>query len=236
MIRIRRYFEIPFSEPGISGEELRIFTEDHLGKLNSNNNSGPLAGTLTAMVDGTQAAFAPFDNALSSRAEQIGTQMGGTLSKDDAVRLFKTAIRQRRGRVVDKVGENSAIYLEIFPGGLMYYTSATMQTIEARLDYAVDKFTKYSAELGPELAAEFTTLRSTFKNARSGQVEEKGEVSEARQAVRTTRTALELQLTENLLSLAKQFIGEPARATQFFNQSLLEDPQQAPPPPAPPNG
>ena len=116
----------------------------------------------------------------------------------------------------------------------MYYTRATMQTIQARLDYAVDKFTKFTAQLGPELATEFTALRTSFENARSAQVEDKGEVGEARQSVRTTRGPLELQLLDNLLTLAKQFKAEPDRAAEFFNQSLLEDPlNPAPPPPKP---
>ena len=234
MIKISRYFENPFDDREISGEELRIFSEDHLGKVNSHQASGELAGTLTAMVTATTATFNAFDQALSTRAAQIGTQMGGTMSKDDVLQLFRTTIRQRRGRVVDKVGEDSAIYLEIFPGGLSYYTRATMQTIQARLDYAVDKFTKFTAELGPELATEFTALRTSFENARSGQEEDKGETSEARQAVRTTRTALELQLLDNLLTFAKLYKGQPVRAAEFFNQSLLKDPQPSKPTPPTP--
>ncbi|MBA2435962.1 MAG: hypothetical protein H0V54_12940 [Chthoniobacterales bacterium] len=184
MIRIARYFENPFDDRQIAAEEFRIFVEDHLGKLNSHNASGPQAGTLTAMVTATQGAFDPFDAALSARAEELGTQVGGTLTKDDALRLFKTTIRQREGLVRSTFGETSAQYLEIFPGGLMYYTRATRQTIQARLDYAVDKFTKYQAQLGA--------------------------------------------------ALVKLFKGEPAKAPEFFNQSLLEDPaQNAAPPPGP---
>ena len=55
MIKISRYFENPFDDPEISAEEIRIFAEDHLGKITSQNNSGPLAGTLTAMVTATGA-------------------------------------------------------------------------------------------------------------------------------------------------------------------------------------
>lgn len=42
--------------------------------------------------------------------------------------------------------------------------------------------------------------------------------------MRTTRTVLELQLTGNGLSLAREFKGQPKKAAEFFNQSLLEDP------------
>jgi hypothetical protein len=61
-------------------------------------------------------------------------------------------------------------------------------------------------------------------NAWDEEVGDKGGVSQARGAVKTTRAALELQLTDNLLTLAKQFKGQPEKAAEFFTQSLLEDP------------
>jgi hypothetical protein len=240
MITLERYFENPFDDPHISAEEIRLFAEDHLGKLTAQNTTGPLTGTLTTMIASTQSAFDGFDTSLSTRADQIGTQIGQTATKNDVMRLFKTTIRQRQGRVVDKLGEDTPAYKEVFPGGLMYYTRATMQTVAQRLDYAVDKFTKYQAQLGADLVTEFTNLRTSFKNARTSQLTTKGTVSDARGDVKTTRTALGLQLLDNLLTLAKQFKGQPSRAAEFFNQSLLEDPQQGnggvtpPTPPGPP--
>lgn len=43
----------------------------------------------------------------------------------------------------------------------------------------------------------------------------------------TGGTVLELQLTDNLLALTKQFKGQPEKAAEFFTQSLLEDPPQS---------
>ena len=57
--------------------------------------------------------------------------------------------------------------------------------------------------------------------------------------MKDTRRVLELQLTDNLLSLAKEFKGQPGKCAGLFNQSLLEDPAQSqdtdltPPPPKP---
>jgi hypothetical protein len=72
--------------------------------------------------------------------------------------------------------------------------------------------------------AEFEGLRTQFVNARDEQVGDKGSVSQARGALKTARTALELQLTDNLLALAKEFKGQPEKAAEFFTQSLLEGP------------
>ncbi len=220
MIKISRYFENPFDDPEISGEELRSFAEDHLGKLKADT-------ARAAMATATQAAFDPLDDALSTRAEQIGALGGGTVSKNDVLQLFRTTIRQREGRVRDAFDKGSPQYREIFPQGLTYYTRATMQNIKQRLDYAVEKFTKYEDELGVPLLTEFTGLRASFNSARDDQVEDKGSVSQARDAVKTSRRTLELQLTDNLLALAKEFKGQPDKAALFFDQSRLEDPTQS---------
>ena len=220
MMRISRYFEIGFDDAEISGEELRSFTEDHIGKVRAD-------GSHAAMLTATEAAFGPFDEALSVRAQQIGSLGGNTVSKNDLLQLFRTKIRQREGRVTDSFGKGSAEYREIFPQGIRYYTRATMETIKQRLDYAVEKFTKHQAKLGAELVTEFTELRTNFNNAREDQVDDKGSVSKARDAVKTTRRTLELQLTDNLLTLAKEFKGQPDKAALFFDQSRLEDPTQS---------
>ncbi|MEO5712354.1 MAG: hypothetical protein ABIT37_02610 [Luteolibacter sp.] len=50
-------------------------------------------------------------------------------------------------------------------------------------------------------------------------MEAKGDHARARANLATTRTALELQLVKNILTIA-----HPERAADYFNQSLLEDP------------
>ena len=228
MFKIQRYFENPFNDPKISAEEFRIFTEDHLGKLAGH-------GTYGAMITATQALFDEFDEALSTRAGQIGSLAGDTVTKDEVLQLFRTQIRQRRGRMIDVLGETSPDFLEIFPQGLTYYTRVTMQNAQQRFDYLVGKLTKFQAVLGAPLLTEFTALKASFEGARAGQVGEKGNVTAARGAVKTTRTALELQVLDNLLTLAKEFKDQPEKATEFFDQSKLEDPtqNQDTPPPTP---
>ena len=230
MIRLKRYFENPFASVEISSEELRIFAEDHIGRITAH-------GSYAAMVTATQALFDPFDDALSARAQQIGSVSGDTITKDQVLQLFRTKIRQRRGRIVDIMGETSADFHEIFPQGLTYYTRVTMQTAKQRLDYLVEKLTKFQAQLGAPLTAEFADIRTSFEGARSAQVGGMGAVSTARGEVKSTRTALELQLLDNLLTLAKEFKGQPEKAMEFFDQSKLEDPTQSQatdnPPPTP---
>jgi hypothetical protein len=49
------------------------------------------------MIKTTRNFEKPFDEALSARAQEIGTQLGGTMTKDDALRLSKKTMRHVLG-------------------------------------------------------------------------------------------------------------------------------------------
>ena len=221
MINIQRFFENHLSNVEISGEELRQFTEDHLGKLKA---TAALPAQLAALVAPSEAAFGAFDAALSARTTLQAAQSGGTITKDEALQLFRTTVRQREGRVRDKFAKNSGSYAEFFPQGLKEYNRARLGQVPGLLDRLITAATKYKAELGPELLGEFTALKTTFSTAREGQVDAKGELAQARANVAKTRTALELQVGKNILVIASHHLGYPERAADYFNQSLLEDP------------
>lgn len=226
MISIERFFENHLNDPKISSEELRQFVEDHLGKLKS-QQALPVA--LAGLIAPTESAFTAFDAALSARTTLQAMQSSGTISKDDALQLIRTTVRQREGRVRDKFERGSAEYAEFFPQGLTEFAQARMGQVPALLDRLVTAAQKHQAALGPELLAEFTALRTKFSTAREGQVDIKGDLSHARAAVTTARRTLELQVGRNLLAIASHHLGEPNQARAFFTQSLLEDPTRSEP-------
>lgn len=221
MIAIERLYQNHFANPEISAEELRQFTEDHLGKLKA---LPALPANLTALLVPTQTAFAAFDEMISIRSTLQATQSGGTITKDEALQLFRTTVRQREGRVKDKFAKGSGPYAEFFPKGLTEYSKARLGQFSGLIERLIAAAAKYQAQLGPDLLAEFTELKSTFTKARDGQVDTKGDLAQARANVATTRLALELQLGKNLLTTALHHLGHPERAVDYFNQSLLEDP------------
>jgi hypothetical protein len=231
MINIQRLFENHLDDPEISAEELRQFGEDHIGKLKALPN---LPATLTALIAPTETAFDAYDEDLSARTTLLAVQGGGTISKDEALQLFRTTVRQREGRVRDKFPKGSAPYAEFYPLGLTEYNKARLGQVPGLLARLIAAATKYQADLGPELLLEFQTLKTTFDNARDGQVEAKGDLAQARANLATTRLALELQLGKNILAIASHHLGQPALATTYFNQSLLEDTDRNNDEPSPP--
>ena len=224
MIAIERFFENHLSNRQISAEELRQFAEDNLGKLNA---LPALPAALVALIAPTKAAFEAFDAALSARTTLLAGQIGGTITKDEALQLIRSTVRQREGRIRDKFAKGSAAYAEFLPQGLGEINKARTGQITAILDRLIAAAGKHQTALGPELLAEFTALKTTYGTAREGQVDAKGDLAQARATLATTRTALELQLGQNILATAAHHLGQPDRAKDYFNQSLLEDPDRS---------
>ena len=221
MLNIERFFENHLSHRTISAEELRQFAEDHIAKLKAQPGAPP---ALSALAAPTESAFAAFDGKLSTRATLQASQSGGTITKDEALQLLRTTVRQREGRVRDKLGKGSGPYAEFFPAGLGEYNKARLGQVVGLLDRLIAAATKHQGALGADLLAEFQALKTTFTTAREDQVGTKGELANARAAVAGSRTVLELQLGRNLLAIASHHLGHPERAADYFNQSLLEDP------------
>ncbi len=224
MINIERFFENHLEHRSISAEELRQFAEDHIGKLKALPAAPANIATLAAP---TETAFDDFDAKLSARTTLQATQSGGTITKDEALQLIRTTIRQREGRIRDKFAKGSGPYAEFFPQGLMEYSRARIGQVTGLLDRLISAADKHKAILGAELLAEFQGLKAAFATARDGQVDSKGELAQARADIATSRDVLELQLGRNILAIASHHLGQPERAADYFNQSLLEDPTRS---------
>jgi hypothetical protein len=221
MINHSRFFENHLANPQISAEELRQFAEDHIGKLKA---LPALPANLTALLDPTKTAFDAFDEKLAARTTYLAAQIGGTITKDEVLQLFRTTVRQREGRVRDKFPKGSAEYAEFYPQGLKDTNQARLGQLPGVLDRFITAAEKYQATLGSELLAEFKSLKTSFATARDSQVEAKGDLAQIRANLAAARTVLELQLGRFILTIAIHHHGHPERAKDYFNQSLLEDP------------
>ena len=224
MINIKRFFENHLANREISAEELRQFAEDHIGKLKA---LPALPANLTALLAPTETAFDAFDDKLADRTTYLAAQIGGTITKDEVLQLFRSTVRRREGRVRDKFPKGSAAYAEFYPQGLKDYNRARIGQLPGLLDRFITAADKYKATLGPELLAEFNALKTSFANARDSQVEAKGDLAQIRAALAASRVVLEMQLGKNILTIATHHHGHPERAADYFNQSLLEDPTRS---------
>lgn len=240
MISLARLFLVPFDDKAISHGELRLFTEDHLGRMRAQNASGSHAGMFSGMIALTEAKFGTFAGLLATRESAAGAGEGDTIAMNAALKAFKELVRRREGRVKDKFGKPSPQYEEFFRRGLSAYNQATLETVETLMTHMVVTSTKYQAQVGADMVAEFTAAKAAFVAARGAQTGQGGAVADAIRQREMARDALAEQLMDNLYDIAKMFKRQPDRCADFFNQSLLredvsgEDEEETPPvPPAP---
>jgi hypothetical protein len=226
MLNLRKFFEILFNNPKISDDALRVFAEDHLQRLVANNDGGGY----TTMIAATEQAVTDYFGSISS--EDTATAIRGSLTKarDAVIASFQKAVRRREGRIRDTFGEDSPQYLEFFPQGLTEYAHATLGTTATLIDRLVNATTKYSAQLGQPMVDEFTALKTNYASAQREQAKKKGEVTSQKTTTSTNRDEVELQLMDNLLTLAKEFKGNPDRGMDFFDQSIIRPDSPSPEP------
>lgn len=230
MINLRTFFDVVFQDTTITDDELRRFSEDHLARLVANNEDGGYVAIITA----TEAVVTGYFGAISSEDAATALRMSLTRSRDAILQSFKKLVSRREGRVRDAFGTEAAAYLEFFPKGLTEFSNATLKTVETLMSRMIKGGRDHLTELGQGFLDEFTGLKANFVVAQQAQSQKKGEVTSSKSATSTARGAVEMQLMDNLLTLAKQFKGQPDRGLDFFDQSIIRGPAAAPATPTPP--
>ena len=148
MMLISRFFENHLDDSKISAEELFLFVEDHEAKLKTAGGTPEQVALYRGLLGALTPLFAEFDAKLSTRNSLLATLEGDTISKDDALRLFRATIRQREGRVRDAFGKGSPEYEEFFPRGLTEYARARVGNVPQLMDRVVTAATRHQAKLG----------------------------------------------------------------------------------------
>ena len=232
MIDLKRFFINPFGDRQISDDELRTFTEDHLGRLSAANTGSEFDARLT----NTTAAFNAFFGQVASEELKVALQKAATQTMNVRWSAF-VAYTTSRGaaRVVDRAGKPSALYTQFFPRGLDEYHQVTVADSQSLAERVKQLATTNAVTLGQDFVDAVTLLVNDYDTARGAQVTAKGTTVDAGTDRRADRDAMEVQLFDNLLALAQKHKGNPAAAASYFNQSLLEEaqPTPTPVPPAP---
>ena len=227
MIRLSRYFEIPFADPNISDDSLRSFAGDHLAKLIAQNDSATYDGLIAA----TDTALRAFHGKVGDESTAAAIRKSRTSATNVLMDEIKGKWSRREGKIRDAFEDGSPVYLAFYPQGVTEYRNATMEEMATLLTRYTTLSTEHIAELGQPFADEWTTCKTKWNKVRGEQVTQKGTTTSAAEQSTTARTTLELQLQTNVLTVAIQNLGHPEREPFYFQQSLLEThPTPAPSP------
>lgn len=205
----------------ISDEELKDFSQDGMARITANNGGG----MFTTLLNDTLTAHTTYFGAITDKDIKFAVQQSLTLSKDNIVHTFKETVQEKSGTIQGAFagGKNAPEYQEFFPLGLTEYTNATMGNIEVLINRMVTASNNHAPILGVPFVAIWTNIQTNYITARSLQLNKKGEVGVAREAVDTNRLPLELQWCRNLHFVGFTYPGNVEQCATFFNQSLLKN-------------
>ena len=217
MMNLRSFFKVIFDDDKISDEKLAKFTEIHIQKLAANN----INGQYTVLISETNAAYEAYFGAMKDEDTKFAIQQSHTKSMNAVFEEFKKAVSQKEGLVRSIWNVDSPTYQEFFPLGVTEYSTSTLANVEMLMNRMVIAGRAHEKEIGEAFISLFADIQARFISARTAQLQKKGEVSGSKDAAVKKRGSLERQLMKNLLTLAIEYMGDPDRGMDFFDQSFI---------------
>lgn len=217
MINLLTFFKVHFDTVEISDNNLYKFAEDHIERLNANNDGQEY----NTMINNTMPIFNSFFKSMGIEDTQFSEQQGKTITVDLVIAEFKERVSLAEGLIRFTFKPKSAAYQEFFPGGVTEYSNAIKANVYLLMNRIVKLSNKYSNELGANFVNTFIDIEARYKVARANQLQDIGRVTANKSATEETRSVLEIQLMRNLLDIASKFVGNPSRGMDFFDQSII---------------
>ncbi|MEK7264061.1 MAG: hypothetical protein AAB071_06070 [Bacteroidota bacterium] len=196
---------------------MNIFTEVHISRLITNNESGKYA----ALISATQSAYDAYFGAMVKEDVKIADKRGKTMKANIILANFKKAVRNDEGLIRAKFTKGTPTYNKFFPHGLTEYTIATKMNVHILMQRLISFITEYQTELGLPFLQKFEQLYADYAMVVGEQLDAKAAVSSDKNISSKSRDVLERQLTINVLLLAAEYVGKPEMVNVFFDQRII---------------
>lgn len=217
MINLLTFFKVHFDTVEISDNNLYKFAEDHIERLNANNDKQEYS----SMINEIAPIFDAYFVSMGVEDTQFSQQQGKTVTVDSVIAEFKETVSLSEGLIRYTYKPKSPEYQEFFPGGVTEYSTAIKANVYLLMNRMVKLSEKYSAKLGAEFVNNFVDIEARYKIARVNQLQDIGRVTANKSTTEESRLLLEVQLMRNLLDIARKFVGNPSRGMDFFDQSII---------------
>lgn len=218
MKKIESYAEPPFNGVVVGRDKNVEFYTDHGNKLTQAVSTGAPFGEL---VSPYMAALAALTASKTDTAVNLAQQGSETMTVDNYILQFKAAVTRLEPRVLIQFPKETVEYHEFFPQGKSAYSNVTKGNFGNLIATIIAACAKYTAKLGPEPAAEFTALRTSYTAARESQLQKKGSTVSTRSAWDTNLETIADLAFFNLLTIAREHRGHPEKLRMYFDQSII---------------
>ena len=202
-----------FNDIRITDERLRVFTLDHLQRLEQNNANG----TLTLLITDTKAAFDQYYGYREGGHSVNPEELAGA-SLEEIIWQFKAAVTAKEAAIRSVFRKGTPGYSRFYPRGLAEYIKATRQTVGPLMERFAHEAACHEQQLGAGFGTVFSSLRHTFTAANQA------ESTHALTLVASTyrREHLEQQLCRNLHYIAYLFGTDVEKCFELIGKSVLK--------------
>jgi len=201
----------------ISRERLKDFCESHIARLNANNPGG----IFTTILMNITMAYNNYFGDLSSESLNLAVQEGKTIAMNESRVALEKNLTENEKLIAYTYRNAPEIYEEFYPLGLTEYENADLPTLETISERYKLVLNSHAADFTAVFIGDYNTFQGTFVANRAAQTTAKGNVASERSDLATSRPAVALQLTTNLLTIALQYVGDESKADVYFDQSIL---------------
>lgn len=225
------YLTNPFDDPKISMAELLAFSTDHLQRISANNPGGIFIPRLAA----TTTALTGVGNAFTDDETKLGLRKARKLVKDNYRIALPKSVGKLAVAVEAKFGEGAAEFVECFPHGRTVFSNCPDDEVANNLQTLINGVTNHQAQLDAQVVPDATALLAGWNAVYAPSETSSGAKTTTQAAKKAARSALQLELFKNLLTIALNFPRQPDQLDIYMQPSLLADhPQQTTPKPTPP--
>lgn len=218
-MNLEKLTENIFDDKNLSDTNLRFFTDDHLLRLSlAANNPG---GIYSPLITDTTTKYNAFFGRMTDAATKKAISEGLTITMEATKKAAIDFISDLRNLVIFKFRENSATYQEFYPQGMTEYHNANLPELPMLLQRYLTAATTHLNGSNPAEVTELTTKIDAFNAARTAQLTTFAEVENLQTGRREDRTALTLQLTTNILTIALNNLLNPDNFNNYYNPSYL---------------
>ena len=229
MFDLHKPFNNPFDDTGIGLNNLLAFTTDNVGRMGANNPGG----FLTARIAATNTALGAVNTAFQSDLGSLGSRKTAKSAKDDYRQTLVAGAGKIMVTLQNKYGRTSGMLDTFFPQGLSKFNKAPDDQVTNEWTTLIAALTAHAADVGAQTVTDATNLKTGWVAVYAPSESSTATKNSAMEAKQAARSALQLELWRNWLTIALQFPRQPEKLDVYMQQSLLSPHNPAPAPPAP---
>ncbi len=211
------FYISPFHTKEISLAKYIAFTSDHMERMSAQNQDGWLTGRIAA----TSMALSNLEDAYTENLTKLGFRKAQKKVKNAFRKNLTREVAQIVAAVIAEYGEGSSEVDEVVPQGRTAFSTATDDLIENNIRTMINGLTAHQADLGSDPLNRAQDLLAQWITIYTASEQATGLKAATEDDQRLAKAALQMELFQTLLTLAKKFPNQPEQSRIYMQPHLL---------------